>query len=336
MNAPQTLTKDQAKLIRELCLDPKTVTFKKQGAALPCQITIHTGDKGQTHLVSRDTASGKLKLEVTYSLYPTFHLSNHSWQIAPNVTTEMRNDPTRILRDLGETVLVRDSPLFAETNGEPAQRTQEPNLKSSSLEICGEAEYLVELLKFKAMSGDSMCAQELAHIAIEAVMTLAKIADKNPPLLLPYSQRCNGWPVIKMKRQNLTGEEKTLFAKLKIGSQSLIELDAATARWKWDDAGKIANELLSFIQQSRTDPIYGFADVSSKAKNLKNFNDDSAPDWWLLAKDTLLKSYPNLENVDEFNRLVTSQSKRRSPGRIRAAILDVLKARFLSFAKNTA
>ena len=184
MKAPKTPTEDQVKLIQELGLDVKTVTFKNQGAALPCGITIHTGDKRQTYLVSRDKASGKLKLDVTYSLYPTFCLPNHSWRIQPDVTTEMRNDPASILRDLGETVLVRDSPLFAEQNDEPQKRTQEPNLNSPSLDICGEAEYLVEVLKFKAKSGDSMSAQELAYLAIEAVITLTEIAKTKPEILL--------------------------------------------------------------------------------------------------------------------------------------------------------
>ena len=139
-----------------------------------------------------------------------------------------------------------------------------------------------------------------------------------------------------MKRQALTDEEKTLFAKLKIGEESMIELDAATAKWKWDDAGKIANELLFFIQQARTDQLFDFGHVGKTAKKLQDFNDESGPAWWDLAKSTLLESYPEPEKVDELNRLVIAKSKRRSPGRIRQAIFDILKARFLSFAKNTA
>src|ERR1035437_7936884 len=196
-----------------------------------------------------------------FSLHPTFCLPNHSWRIQPDVTTKMRNDPARIVRDCGDTVLVRDSPLFAEQNDEPQYRTQEPNLNSPSLDLCGEAEYLVELLKFKAKSGDSMSAQELAHIAIEAALALTDIAKTKPEILRPYSQRRNGWPVIKMKRQELTDEEKTLFDKLQIGAQSLIELDSATAKWKWDDAGRIANGLLFFIQRSRTDQLFNYGQV---------------------------------------------------------------------------
>jgi hypothetical protein len=268
---------------------------------------------------------------------PTFfHLPNHSWLMQAEVTPEMRNTPTRIVRDCGESVLARNSPLFAEQNNEPAQRTQEPNLKSPSENICYEAEYLFELLQFKAKSGDSTSAQELAYLAIEAVITLTEIAKTKPEILLPTSQEYNCWPVIKMKRQALTDEEKTLFTNLKIGEKSMIELDAATAKWKWDDAGKIADGLLFYIQRARTDQHIDFGRVGKKAKKLQDFNDESGPKWWDLAKSALLESYPEPEKVDELDRLVSAKSKRRSPGRIRQAILDILKARFLSFAKNTA
>jgi hypothetical protein len=63
MNAPKALSDDQARLIRELGLDARTVTFKKQRAALPCQITIHTEGRPLRRWLYRDQETGKLKLE---------------------------------------------------------------------------------------------------------------------------------------------------------------------------------------------------------------------------------------------------------------------------------
>jgi hypothetical protein len=63
MKTAQTLTEDQANLIQELGLAAETVIFKKHGAALPCQITIQNEGEPLKWWISRDEASGKLKLD---------------------------------------------------------------------------------------------------------------------------------------------------------------------------------------------------------------------------------------------------------------------------------
>ena len=63
MKTAKLLTDDQAKLIQELGLDAKTVTFKNQSAALPCQITIQNEGESLKRWILRHEASGKLKLD---------------------------------------------------------------------------------------------------------------------------------------------------------------------------------------------------------------------------------------------------------------------------------
>jgi hypothetical protein len=63
MKTAKTLTEDQAKLIQEFGLAAETVTFKKHGAALPCQITIQNEGEPLKWWISRDEESGKLKLD---------------------------------------------------------------------------------------------------------------------------------------------------------------------------------------------------------------------------------------------------------------------------------
>jgi hypothetical protein len=63
MSAWKALTEDQSKLIRELGLDPESVTFKKRSAVLPCQITIHTEGEPLTRWLYRDKKTGTLKLD---------------------------------------------------------------------------------------------------------------------------------------------------------------------------------------------------------------------------------------------------------------------------------
>ena len=63
MKTAKPLTDDQAKLIQELGLAAETVTFKKPGVALPCKITIQNEGEPLKRWISRDKASGELKLD---------------------------------------------------------------------------------------------------------------------------------------------------------------------------------------------------------------------------------------------------------------------------------
>ena len=62
MTARKALTEDQAKLIRELGLGAEIVTFKKQGAALPCQVTVHTEGGGLRRWLYRDREDGQAEI----------------------------------------------------------------------------------------------------------------------------------------------------------------------------------------------------------------------------------------------------------------------------------
>jgi hypothetical protein len=138
-----------------------------------------------------------------------------------------------------------------------------------------------------------------------------------------------------MAREAQNARVKELFSRIKLGSGVLVEIDPATAKWKPDEAGQIAYRLLCFVEAARNHPIR-YGEAGQEAKNLPQFCDDSADAWWKVARATLLDSYPQPDKAEVLNRLVTDPQRRRSPGRIRQSVLDILKARFLSFARNTA
>jgi len=194
-------------------------------------------------------------------------------------------------------------------------------------------EYLLHILTQTAKAGDALAARRLAYIALDLTTTLDRLAQTNPNLLKPYARQCHAWPVVAMKREMQNNRVKKLFSQIELGADALVELDAATAKWKPDRAGEIADALLRYVENARRFPKR-YGKFGRQAKALNQFCDESSPDWWTLALDALLNSYPQPEKFKELESLVTSRTKRRSPGRIRQAILDVLKARFLSFAPN--
>jgi hypothetical protein len=194
-------------------------------------------------------------------------------------------------------------------------------------------EYLLHILEQTAKAGDKQAAQRLAYIALDLATTLENLAQTKPDLLKPYARQCHAWPVAAMKKEMQNERVKKLFSQIELGADAMVELDAQTAKWKLDRAGEIAYALLEYVNAARLRPKR-YGKFGRQAKALKPFCDDSCGDWWKLALTALLNRYPKPQNEKELELLVTSPSKRRSPGRVRQAIFDILKARFCSFAPN--
>ena len=266
------------------------------------------------------------QFDIKQSFIAPFHLPNHSWWLTDwenPVESEWKKAGGRIIRNSAQSILVRMPTLHGKWLP-PVERLAG---ESKPFELYRHSIFIVGRLEQMALSGDSDAALRLAQIATEATVALSRVAREKPGLLLRFSRQRYAWPVIKMAREALSQKEKKLFAAIQLGADAVIELDPQSAKWTWDDAAKIAYLLLTHIEHARrTD--------KRLAKQFPKFNDDSAKSWWGVAEKLLLFSYPKPETVDEFKALVTARSKRRSPGRLKAAILEKLQSRFLSFARN--
>lgn len=135
----------------------------------------------------------------------------------------------------------------------------------------------------------------------------------------------------------LCDDYKAMFQGLKLGADLPLELHSS-ARWVWDDPANVAFALLTYLWQAREERLKSLFDVDcgdfgKGMKRLPKFTSDSAPQWWEVAREVFLFSYPEPQRVPELAALVKAPSKRRSPGRIKQAILDLLKARFIGFAR---
>ncbi len=231
-----------------------------------------------------------------------------------------------MLRRSGDAILVRNYPLDWKERG-TVMRGRESD---HPIDLYFQAYYALGRLAEKARARDGRAAMELARLAAQSTHDLNDIAARTPELFQPLARVRHAWPVIKSRRtgrKQLSAAENTLFGKIQLGVDSMIELDPATARWKFDDAGKISYWLLAHLHHIRE----RFKKMQLK---VAPFSDDSSGDWWMAAKKVLLQSYPAPEEVQEFDVLVTAKTKRKSPGRRRAKILEVLESRFLSFARN--
>lgn len=268
----------------------------------------------------------------------SFVLPNYAWvschimpaHAAGTDWESERRDKT-IIRECGEYTLIRNGPLEWETPprvGRWPRKVWEPKRSPTAVDYLIAGKCMVATLAKGAQGGNAGSAWALARLAQLATHELGHIGRDRPELLRTCARNEDAWPVMKSKRNALSDEEKELFSKIELGADAILELDPATAKWKMDSAGRIAYSLLRYVEHARK--------VATIAKSLEPFSDDTAPAWWNAAELALFDSYPRatLHNVPELNAIVTSKSKRKSPGRIRQAILETLKSRFLSFAPN--
>jgi hypothetical protein len=273
-----------------------------------------------------------------------YKLPNHSWLPGDWCSPGSKHDtPETVVRRLGSRVLVRNSTW---------EQAKQPRYNYSK-EFCGEhrandtwkpldlyieGTSIIGILAQKARDGDGDAALELARLAREATGHLTQICKSKPELFFPLSRLNNSWPVIKRMTAKLSDAEKDLFAAIQLGADDFIELHPQTAKWRLDDAGKIAYGLLNYIRVSRGSSPHGFDNgaISKfvKQKLQRDFDDESADDWWEVAKEILLFSYPQPHAIDELKSLVpVNGPKRKSPGRFDQAIFRKLKSRFMAFAR---
>jgi hypothetical protein len=89
---------------------------------------------------------------------------------------------------------------------------------------------------------------------------------------------------------------------------------------------------LWFAQSERREANVEWGRLGKTIDELPQFTTDAAEKWWTVAREVFLYSYPKPQDVPELAGLVKAKSKRRSPGRIKQAILQMIHDRFVSFA----
>ena len=274
-----------------------------------------------------------------------YKLPNHAWFPGDWYPPGSKHDtPEIIVRRLGAGVLVRESTWSAAKAGPRYNYSKKfcsenrPNETWEPMDLYVWGHTTIGILGQTAKDGNAAAAEELWRLAFQATGLLTQVCKTKPELLRSVARINRQWPVFRKKNSELTESEKDLFAAIQLGADDFIELHAQTAKWKLDDAGIIAHGLLNYIRVSRGSPPHGFDNgvVSKfvKEKLPRDFDDESAGDWWKVAKEILLFSYPQPHAIDELKSLVPVDSpKRKSPGRFDQAIFRKLKSRFMAFAR---
>lgn len=226
----------------------------------------------------------------------------------------------------------------------------------SALEILADnIEMDLDALASLAHEGNRRAAVRLAEILRYSVRELSYLVKRDPETFRELAGSSLIWPVITSPNPKLSDKADVLIREIGLGSATGLALDV---RSKWPDSfvTQIALDLLEYIPALRRRRTRGIAssgflsdwnaspdDIAAlgytEALKLvdgpipdRPFDRQNADAWWEVAKAVLLASYPKPERISELAELERAPSRRKSPGRLRANILDRVRRRFLSLS----
>jgi len=231
----------------------------------------------------------------------------------------------------------------------PSSQAASGALRQKAVAYC---DYLAAL----AERGHGQALETLARIAIAATRRVNRLADKMSVSLAPLATEEIAWPVMKSKHPKFGDDEQAIFKKLPIGA-AFAGLQPTKRFEATDGFGHVAWQLQGFVARLR-DQVRAHAkehrikldglkwdplrmSLEELAVLLPDFGPDRAvlQRWWTVAQKCLVEAYPHPckpgklnESIPCLNRLVTAQSHRTSPGRIRTKLLERLKRKFVTFA----
>lgn len=203
---------------------------------------------------------------------------------------------------------------------------------SSSIRCLEEkAQDLVDrLYDLTAPGGEELTGakQESATPAIEAIQGLAlKLCDRLEKLqqkprrfeaLRRIARESTTWPALISERPEQLADLDAQLKALELGRDRPLS-PVKPSVFGNDEGSAIAFSLLDYVS-------------TNCPGGMPVFSGESEQQWWEAAEEALLATYPEPELIEELSRLVTGPSKRKSPGRLRQAILDMLERRFKSLA----
>lgn len=214
------------------------------------------------------------------------------------------------------------------------QASCKPQVEKDVVSSAAEAEIALRKLVQLARNGNGKALWQFANLACQVVEGLNEIARSNPDAIKPFARHLARWPMMRSTHP-LNCDDDGLLEKIELGKSSGVQLDKYS-KWKPDYASNIAGALVGHIQAIRRQNPKPYC-IHEKQKVyfadfLRPFSKETAPRWWFIAQKFWFATYPKPEAIAELDALVTAESKRKSPGRRRAAIIEKIRARFFHLA----
>jgi hypothetical protein len=189
-----------------------------------------------------------------------------------------------------------------------------------------------------AMGGDTLPLRAAVVAINNMVGMLNDFLTLYPETSRKVGRIVDRWPILCSRHPRLAHDANRIMAQVDLGKDfEFLASDGA----RWDPRDRftsVARDLYRHIETVRDHPgPLGFLPYAQAAFALPPIpnnpaakgHNDAVQQWWNVAKEAFLFTYPAPEEVECLNDLINGKA-RQSPGRIGARILGRLEARFLS------
>ncbi len=195
-------------------------------------------------------------------------------------------------------------------------------------DVTSNARAALAKLAGMARNGNGRALWQFAQIVSEACEGLGQMTATDPATMRPIARKQTRWPMM-MSTHPLNCDPVEWLEQIELGKATNLTLDRFS-KWKPDAAARIAYDLYSHLEFLRGEGLV--VDGTPFEKILPDFSRETSSVWWGWAWHFLTKTYPHPEQVTELDALVMGPSKRKSAGRRKQAIHDIIKARFLAIS----
>jgi hypothetical protein len=193
------------------------------------------------------------------------------------------------------------------------------------------AQRALGLLSCASRNGSGEALYHFVPLVTDAAEALSQITKASPKAVRPIASKCIGWPLMRSTQPRVSDSDSIL-KEIQLGSALPFSLDKYS-KWKSDRAAGTAIALYRYLENRRQSGVkWTCANGVLHWKKVPAFNRDSVEDWWHLAKQIFLRSYPNPHLVAELQIINTAKS-RNSPGRKKEEILSKIRERFVAIAQ---
>lgn len=161
--------------------------------------------------------------------------------------------------------------------------------------------------------------------------------------LFEFASRACYWPVVQSPGLGfLDAEQADILKILRVGSA--VPISVVNTKWHpHDGIGKLAMDLWHRVYNRRLfehpldadDPVADHQAAKrfrKQAAALPPFSEKSLEQWWTLAKGVLERRWNDPGQQEDLTKLVTAESKRKSPGRAKEHLFRTVRERFESMA----
>ena len=219
------------------------------------------------------------------------------------------------------------------------RRVQTDDLAAESIRI--KVMDYVAHLRLAVAKGDVRAAYALVEIATKSTTILnSMVSPTCPDGVRSVAQARAEWPIVTSPHAGLRDDEKKLFGRLALNNVCKLDEDDSARYAPGSQFSVIASQLYMYLKEMKALAAYSpqskeYSTIVEEAEKLPIFTKANASVWWIVAKQTFLKTFPEPQKNKSLLHLLTALSHLNSKRTIaRCQLIEKLRLAFLALPSS--